>query len=271
MDNLGVNAIGLPLRGVIGCIHVAPLPGSPRYGGDMKAVIRGAIFEARIFNDAGVAGIIVENMHDVPYHRSFAPSETVAAMAVVSSAVRNVTNLPLGIQILAGAAVESLAVGIACDLQFLRVEGFSFAHVADEGIIQSCAATLLRKRAELKAQHIKIVTDIKKKHSSHAITADLDIAAVAEATAFMEADGLIVTGSMTGDPPCSEELRQVRKATKLPLWIGSGLTADNLINYKGLADCLVVGSTLKKDGFWKNPLDLDRIRILMERAQEFYA
>lgn len=263
--------IGVPSSGIIACIHVDPLPGSPRYSGDMAAIIKKAVNEAKVFTDAGVAAIIVENMHDAPYFRSFAPPETVAAMAAVCTAVRRVTPLPLGIQILAGAAIETLAVAVACNLQFLRVEGFSFAHVADEGIIQSCAATLLRKRTELDAEHIKVFTDIKKKHSSHAITSDLDIAEIAEATEFMEADGLIVTGITTGAAPSGEELKAVKEATRLPVWIGSGMTAENLRSYKGLADCMVVGSTFKIDGYWKNQLDVNRINQFMKCAEELYS
>lgn len=260
MKKLNKKIISFPNKGVIGCIHAQPLPGSPRYGGNIKSIVNQAIDEAKIYDDFPLAGIIIENMHDVPYNRGFAASETIAAMSVICNEVRKLTKLPLGIQILAGAAVETLSVAVACDLQFLRVEGFSFAHVADEGIIQSCAAELLRKRSELKANHIKIFADIKKKHSSHAITADLDIADVAEATEFMGADGLIVTGKATGKAPDIDELKIVRASVKLPLWIGSGMTSDNVSTFKPHADCLIVGSEFKKDGYWKNELDSKRIR-----------
>lgn len=262
------NVLTFPAKGIIGCIHVLPLPGSPKYNGNMSHIIKLATEETKLYENHGLSGIIIENMHDIPYHRSFASSETVAAMASVCSEVRKATKLPLGIQILAGAAIESLAVAVACDLQFIRVEGYSFAHVADEGIIQSCAASLMRKRSELKAEHIKVFADIKKKHSSHAITSDLDIGDVAEATEFMEADGVIVTGPATGKAPDIDELKRVRKACKLPLWIGSGITAENVNIYKSLADCIIVGSGFKKGGFWKNALDKKRIIRLKKRYEE---
>lgn len=252
-----------PERGIIGCIHLLPLPGAPRYEGNMKDILRMALEEAALYEQSGVSGIILENTHDVPYQRGNVSSETVAAMAVACSAVREATSLPLGIQILAGAAVESLAVAAACKLQFLRVEGFSFAHVADEGFIQSCAASLLRKRAELRASHVRIFADIKKKHASHAITADIDIADAAKTTEFMEADGVIVTGKMTGEAPDTGELEQVRRSTSLPVWIGSGMTPANLSRYLDLADCFIVGSTFKKDGYWKNKLQPERIESFM--------
>jgi len=234
----------------------------------MKSILERAIEEARVFEQVGLSGIIIENTHDVPYTPGYAPAETIAAMAAICSAVRRMTDLPLGVQILAGAAIESLAVAVACNLQFLRVEGFAFAHVADEGLIQSCAAGLFRKRAELRATHIKVFADIKKKHASHAITADIDIAEMAKAIEFMDVDGVIVTGKRTGDPPEKSDLKRIKEATGLPLWIGSGMTEKNLESFLGLADCFIVGSTFKKDGDWKNPIDVNRINLFMKSYKE---
>jgi hypothetical protein len=67
-------------------------------------------------------------------------------MAVVGSEVRRGVSLPLGIQVLAGANLWAIAVAHACSASFVRVEGFVFAHVADEGLIESTAGSLLRYR-----------------------------------------------------------------------------------------------------------------------------
>lgn len=50
--------------------------------------------------------------------------------------------------------------------QFVRAEGFVFGHVADEGIMESCAGELLRYRCNIGAQDILVFADIKKKHWS---------------------------------------------------------------------------------------------------------
>lgn len=249
---------------VIGCIHVLPLPGSPSYRGSMEEIIECAVKEAKIYNKFEFNGLIIENMHDVPYNRGYASPETTAAMAAVCQEVRKITKLSLGIQILAGAAVESLAVAVACDLQFLRVEGYSFAHIADEGIMQSCAASLLRKRSELKGDEISVWADIKKKHSSHAITADVSIGEMAEACEFMKADGIIVTGRSTGKEANIKDLDDAKKNTKLPVIIGSGITAENFHIYKDKADAFIVGSYFKKDGYWENEIDESRVKKLLE-------
>ena len=108
---------------------------------------------------------MVENMHDIPYLNRQVGPEIIASMSVVCNEVKKeATNLPCGIQILAGANKEALAVAKAAGLQFIRAEGFIFSHIADEGTMNSDAGELLRYRKQIEADDILVFTDIKKKH-----------------------------------------------------------------------------------------------------------
>ncbi len=102
---------------------------------------------------------------------------------------------------LAGANAEAVAVAHAARLDFVRVEGFAFAHIADEGFIQSSAAPLLRYRKQIGAEPRPGLGRHKKKHSSHAITSDISVGETAEAVEMMRGDAVIITGTVTGDPP----------------------------------------------------------------------
>src|SRR3954471_18068 len=126
-----------------------------------------AVREAVVYRDGGVDALMVENMHDVPYLRGSVGPEIVAALAVVARAVKAESNLPVGVQILAGANVEAVAVAHAAGLDYVRVEAYAFAHVADEGLIQSSAAEVLRFRRKIGADRVRVWADVKKKHSSH--------------------------------------------------------------------------------------------------------
>jgi membrane complex biogenesis BtpA family protein len=139
-------------------------------------------------------------------------------------------------------------------------------HVADEGYIASNAAELLRCRKHISANDIAVFTDIKKKHSSHAVTDDLDIAEMAHAAEFFLADGVIVTGMHTGDTADSSEINKVKSATKLPVIVGSGINYENISEYLPLADAFIVGSYFKKDGYWENDLDAQRINEFMKKV-----
>jgi membrane complex biogenesis BtpA family protein len=210
-----------------------------------------------------VHGIAIENMHDVPYLRGRVGPEIVAAMTVLACAVKLSSALPCGIQILAGANREALAVAHAAGLEFVRADGFAFAHVADEGIIESSAASLLRFRRRIGAERVQVWADVKKKHASHAITADVSIGETAAAAEFMRADAVVVTGSATGAEASVDELGEVRAHCRLPVYVGSGVTADNLARYWGGADGFIVGSAFKRDGRWSERVDAARVARFM--------
>lgn len=250
-------------RAVIAMVHVAALPGTPRYGGSIRAVIGQARDEALRYRDAGVDMLAVENMHDVPYCRGTVGPEVTAAMAVVAHEVKQATGLRCGIQVLAGANREALAAAVAAGLDFIRVEGFVFAHVADEGIIEGCAGDLLRYRRQLGADSVLVLADIKKKHGSHALTADVDIVETALAAEFFAGDGVIVTGTATGRATDLGEVRAVAAAVRAPVLIGSGVTIDNVADCLACADALIVGSCLKEGGVWQAPVSAERTRAFM--------
>ena len=173
------------------------------------------------------------------------------------------SRLPCGLQILAAANLEALAVAHAAGLDFIRAEGFAFAHVADEGIIQSSAADLLRYRRAIGAERVQVWVDVKKKHSSHAITADVGIGETAHAVEFMRGDAVIVTGTVTGDAPKLDDVRAVKQATRLPVYLGSGVTAANVGEFLREADGVIVGSEFKIGRHWSAAVDAKRVRRFM--------
>lgn len=252
---------------IIGVIHVGALPGAPANRQTVTEITAQAAREAAIYRDCGVDGIIIENMHDVPYLRGSVGPEIVAAMAVIGHAVKTESRLPAGVQILAGANIEAMAVAHAANLDFIRAEGFVFAHVADEGLIQSSAAELLRYRKMIGADRVQIWTDVKKKHSSHAITADISLGATAEAAEFMRASVVIVTGSVTGDAPKLSDVQEVKSHCRLPALLGSGIDPNNIAEFYQAADGFIIGSYFKAEGHWANAVEPERVRQLMASAR----
>lgn len=249
-------------RALIGMVHVQALPGTPKYSRSLAATRRLAVSEAIQLRDAGFHAIMIENMHDRPYLKRSVGPEVVASMAVVGAAIRSATGLPLGIQVLAGADREALAVAQACEACFVRTESFVFAHTADEGVMESDAGELLRYRRAIDAEEIKVFTDVKKKHASHQLTADVDLVDTARAAEFFLADGVVVTGIETGQSANPDEVRSVAQAIAIPTLVGSGLSPDNLGRYPDAA-AFIVGSALKEEGHWSNSLDPRRVESLV--------
>ncbi len=262
------DSIFLQKHSIIGMIHVQALPGTPRYQNDINAIIDKAVEEAVLYKNAGIDALMIENMHDIPYQKNEVGHEISDIMGLIAFLVKKETSLPLGIQILAGANKAALAAANTSGADFIRAEGFVFGHLADEGYIDSQAAELLRYRKQIGAEHIAVFTDIKKKHSSHAITADLNIAEIARAAEFFLSDGLIVTGMHTGTMADLSEVKSVKKNTKLPVFIGSGVNIDNLSTFLPVSDAMIVGSYFKKNAYWKNEIDTKRIHNFMEKVNK---
>lgn len=248
-------------------IHVAALPGTPNNSLPIQLIINQVLNEAQIYLDAGIDALMIENMHDVPYLKGNVGPEIVASMTAVAVELRKLTDKSLGLQILAAANKQALAVAQAARFDFIRAEGFVYGHLADEGYIESCAGKLLRYRKMIGSEEIAIFTDIKKKHSSHALTADISLAETVKTAEYFLSDGVIITGTSTGEAALIDEVKMARTATHLPVLIGSGITLENLENYWDFADFFIVGSHFKQNGDWKNEVDADRVMNFMKSVQ----
>ncbi|MFA5327765.1 MAG: BtpA/SgcQ family protein [Prolixibacteraceae bacterium] len=253
---------------IIGMVHVEALPGTPRHSKPIELIVSESVKEAILLQNYGVDAILIENMHDVPYLKINVGPEIIAGMTAVAVELRKRIQVPVGIQILAGANKAALAVAQAAKLNFIRAEGFVFAHIADEGFMESCAGELLRYRKQIGAENIQIFTDVQKKHSSHAITADLSLKEHVETSEYFRSDGVIITGTSTGREALVDDVRIAQQSTNLPVIIGSGITLNNIDKYWNLADAFIVGSWLKHEGLWKNPVSESRVRELMNKVND---
>ena len=241
------------------------LPGTPRGSKRVAELVSEAKEEARVYRECGVDGIIIENMHDVPYLKGEVGPEIVAAMTAIGTEVKSECGLPVGIQILAGANIEAMAVAHAAGLDFIRAEGYAYAHIADEGLIEASAAKLLRYRKMIGAERVQVWTDVKKKHSAHAITADVSLGETVETVEFMGADCVIVTGSVTGEAPKVADVKEAKSHCHLPVFLGSGISEANINQFNNEADGFIIGSYFKVDGHWSNTIDPARVMQFIHR------
>ncbi|OLC30439.1 MAG: BtpA family membrane complex biogenesis protein [Armatimonadetes bacterium 13_1_40CM_64_14] len=268
-DNALTAIFGRSRGVVIGVIHSKPLPGSPSFTGEsLDEIYAFAVEEGRQYADAGVDGLILENHGDIPFATPDEIGvETAATMAVMADRLRKTVGLPLGINVLANGAIPAVAVAQASGAGFVRVNQWANAYVANEGIIQGPAGRAARYRSWVRANQIKIFADVHVKHGAHAIVADRSITELTRDLEFFDADVVIVTGQRTGDPPSIDELREVREATPLPLVIGSGMTENDVERLLGIADGVIIGSALKRDGVWWNAVDPQRASRFVARVR----
>ncbi len=254
---------------VIGVIHCEAFPGAPKYNGKaFSSIVERALRDAENYIAGGVHGLIVENHGDIPFSKpeDIGP-ETAAFMAVITDNIRQRFSVPLGINVLANAAIPALATALAGGADFVRVNQWANAYIANEGFVEGAAAKALRYRNQLQASHIRVFADSHVKHGSHAIVADRSVAELTRDVEFFEADAVIATGQRTGDSATLSEIDDIRSATSLPLLVGSGVTPDNVATILGRTQGVIVASALKEGGVWWNPVERERVVKFMAAAR----
>jgi membrane complex biogenesis BtpA family protein len=263
------SVIGLPAsaaRAVIGMVHLRALPGSPRWEGDMGALVRAALDDARALAEGGVDAILVENHGDVPFTARRVDAATVAGMAVAIDAIRRAVALPIGVNVLKNDVRSALAVAAATGARFVRVNVHVGAVAADQGIIESEAHDTLRYR-RLLGVAVAILADVQAKHGMPLAPVALEQEARDCYTRGL-ADALVVSGVATGEPTPITDLKRVRGAVpEAPLLVGSGATPETVAELLSVADAVIVGTSIKRDGRLANPVDVDRVRRLVAAAR----
>ena len=247
----------------IGVIHLPPLPGSPRWDGDMRAVLARAEEEARTLEGGGAHGIIVENFGDAPFRIGRLEPETVSAMTLAVERVRHVTNLPVGINLLRNDAGSAMAVAAVTGAAFIRVNVHYGVMAADEGLVEGEAYRTLRQRQALGAD-VKILADVMVKHAVP--LGPMDLGLMVRETLFRGlADGLIISGPATGMATSSTDVEIARRsAPDAFILVGSGIDESNAAEVLPMADGAIVGTSLKRDGLITNPLDPERVKRMAE-------
>ena len=247
---------------LIGMVHLLPLPGAPRFDGDLGRVAKRALSDARLLAEEGFDGLMVENFGDVPFHATEVGPETVAAIAVLVARIRDAVSLPVGVNVLRNDARSALGIAAATGARFIRVNVHCGAAVTDQGIVEGRAAETLRERARLCAD-VHVLADVLVKHASPLAPADPELVARETAERGL-CDALLVTGDATGTTADADVLAAVRRgAGETPVLLASGLSARNAARLLPLADGAVVGTAVKRGGVTDAPVDRRRARALV--------
>lgn len=256
---------------VIGCIHLAPLPGAPRYRkGGMDVVYERALKETEIYAEQQVDGLIVENFNDAPFYPDHLPSETVAALAAVTRDIVRRVDMPVGVNALRNDGPAAVAIAAASGAAFVRVNVHLGAVVADQGLIQGNAHATLRQRRALEADDICILADVRVKHANPIVQQSLSDEAQ-ELTLRGQADALVVSGAFTGAPAAVEDMQTIQAASNLPLVLGSGAQPERLAEILPHLDALIVGSYFKVEGKATHPVDAERVKRFMDARNRWLA
>ncbi len=255
---------------VIAMMHLLPLPGRPLY--DNEAGI-GAIVDALrrdldILQESGVDGLLFCNEGDRPYpfHTDRA---AMTAMAAAIGELRPHIRLPYGVDLL-WDPLAAVAVAKAVRGSFVR-EVFTGVYDSDMGLWQPDVAALLDYRRHIEASGIKLFFNIEPEFArplSPRPIGDLARSVVVSSLA----DAILISGAMAGAEVDLAHIREARDALrpiapKVPVLANTGVKIETVRTTLAVADGVIVGTGLKRDGYTWNPVDPDRVRRFMDEVR----
>ena len=254
-------------RVIIGMVHLPPLAGAPRFGGDVEDVRRAVLEDARSLLAGGVDGLILENFGDAPFYPGRVPASVVAQMTVLAAEVKRMIDVPLGINVLRNDGLSGLAIAHAVGAEFVRINVLCGARITDQGLIEGIAHEVLRLRAQLDAAHIRILADVNVKHSAPITPIKIEDE-VCDIITRGGADAIVISGAATGAKVDLDELQRARDAAEnCPLFLGSGVTQREVAKMLAYADGAIIGTAFKRDGQVSNPVDRHRVSELVEQVR----
>lgn len=249
-------------KAVIGMVHFLPLIGSPKYAGSVKEIIDRAVRDAKTLETAGFDGIIVENYGDVPFYPDNVPVETIACMTRVASEVITATSLPVGVNVLRNDARAALAIAASVGAEFIRTNVHVGVTTSEQGFLFGKAHKVLRYRSTLKSKCL-IFADVSVKHSYPLVEQSVDDL-VKDVSERGLADAVIVTGQRIGAGIDIKFLEKVAEKTDRPVFVGSGVTSENIAAILAIADGVIVGTSLKNESKTVNSVDARKAEELLK-------
>jgi uncharacterized protein len=250
---------------IIAMAHLLPLPGTPLYDaqGGIDANVEAVARDVEALQRAGVDAIMFGNEGDRPYVTRANP-ETLAAMAVIVARVAPHVTVPFGVNYL-WDPVASVALAHATGAAFVR-EIFTGVYESDMGLWQPDAASALRLRRNLGASCL-LFFNINAEFAS--LIGDRSVVARAKGAVFSAlADGICVSGPMTGQPMQVSDLAAVKEAVgDVPVIANTGVRVNNVGDVLAVADAAIVGTSLKQGGDTWKPVDADRAMQFMDAVR----
>ena len=232
---------------VYGVVHLKSLPGSPENYLSLDEIIELAQEDVNNLVFGGVDGIIIENFGDTPFVKDDISKRTLASFTTVVKNIEYDREIKVGINVLRNDGIAALSIAEATKADFVRINVLNNVMMfTDQGIIEGKAHEIAEFRNSLNKE-IEIYADVFVKHAVPPEGSKIENH-TEELIHRAGADVVIITGDGTGHEINIEDLNKVRDIVPQgKLAIGSGVNEENIEDYTGLADILIVGTNFKVD------------------------
>jgi len=255
---------------IIGMVHLPALPGTPLYDADggMRKIRDWVARDLEVLQRGGIHAVMFCNENDRPY-RLDADMASIAAMADVVATFRPELSVPFGVNLLWDPKA-TLAVAASSGARFCR-EIFTGAFAGDFGLWVRSAGDAFRYRREIGAESVRMIFNINAEFAAQLAPRPID--EVARSVVFSSSpDAICVSGPITSQAVEASSLAGVANAiagSGVPVLVNTGFKVTNAAELLQFADGAIVGSSLKIDGITWNPVELDRVKALMDEVNRF--
>jgi len=229
---------------IIGMLHLPPLLSIKGFLG-MEKTIKLVLADLAVLEKAGFSGALIENDNDKP-HTEFASSAQVASFTAIANEVVKKAKIPIGVQMMLNDWQASFEIAKAVGAKFTRLDVF-----VDNVSCKWCTINPNPKKIiEYKNKiypELLLLTDIQVKYKT--MLKPRALTKSAELAIKNKSDGLIITGSATGEETPIEKIKEVRK--KFPnftIFVGAGVNKNNIKEQLSFATGAIVGTSIKVGG-----------------------
>ena len=243
---------------IIGMLHLLPLPGSPNYSGSIDDVLDRAKSDLENLLEGGFTKVNIENYGDIPFPKKPSSPVTISSFTKIVTKLEQEFDFDFGIQVMRNDALSGMSIAHVTGASFIRVNVLTGAMIAEEGIVEGDARSLIELRKKLNSD-VKVYADVLVKHAVPLGNQDLRLTAKATVERNM-ADGIIITGDITGEEASVDDLINLKDEIDKPILVGSGINKDNVNNYLKYCDGVIVGTSLKENNMTNNPVSKENVR-----------
>ncbi len=248
----------------IGMIHLKALPTTANNQHSYEEIFLAAAHDLKTLEEAGFDAAIVENMFDIPYQLTI-PQEVLISYTAIFARLQAIAKIPLGVNLQLTNHDEEMMIASLCNGAFIRAENFVETRISASGTLNPLAPKLLHAKKRYQS-NVLIFADVAVKHTLPLV--DQSIESLISQAIDACADAIILTGSATGHSPSLKDAVLYKSVAKdFPIFIGSGINESNVFDFLQIADGIIVGSSIKKDGIVENPIDPIRASKLIQATK----
>ena len=254
-------------RPIIGCLHMMALPGTPYYDSSISIEdhIKRLKADAKVLMDLGFDAVVFANEGDRPYLTTVGPEVIAMYVRIATEVIKDLT-VPYGCGVLIDPKA-TIAVAHAIGAKFVRTY-VSNSYVGSFGFQNFNPAEIFRYRHQIGADEVHVYTYFEP-HGATSLDSRSIIDQIDSGFSVLPISGMLIGGPRAGLPPEQAHFRKIKeKFPERPLILGSGANKDNIVDLLPYSDGVIIGTSIKEDGYLYNPIDYNRAKAFIEAARK---